>query len=128
MVCSSRPEERKGVQMIVPHGGGMGKNERNHIRYLATTFLAIFLVVGGITVSARDSGVTNKDERIPGENPIIRNVFTADPAPLFWRRSDGDVYFNGDAYCDRTLIREPDRNTSDFGIALYGNVRSAKKK
>lgn len=40
-------------------------------------------------------------------------------APLFWRRTQADVYSEGAAYRDRSLIAD-DSTTADFGMALYG--------
>lgn len=42
-------------------------------------------------------------------------------APLFWRRTRGDVYPAGAAYQDRSLIQDG-AITSDFGLALYGET------
>lgn len=40
-------------------------------------------------------------------------------APLFWRRSQEDIYSTGAAYVDRSLLQQ-ESNTADFGMALYG--------
>jgi hypothetical protein len=45
-------------------------------------------------------------------------------APLFWRRTPGDVYPAGAAYQDRMLIQD-NSVTADFGMALYGETQSA---
>lgn len=42
-------------------------------------------------------------------------------APLFWRRSQEDIYSTGAAYVDRSLIQQ-ESSTVDFGMALYGIV------
>jgi hypothetical protein len=42
-------------------------------------------------------------------------------APLFWRRTRADVYPEGAAYQDRSLIQDKSI-TGDFGMALYGEM------
>lgn len=46
-------------------------------------------------------------------------------APLFWRRTRSDVYPEGAAYQDRSLIQDGSI-TGDFGLALYGETHRGR--
>ena len=56
-----------------------------------------------------------------GKSYVLELQAIRGSAPLFWRRTKSDMYTDGAAYQDRSLIAV-DSATGDFGLALYGDT------